>query len=139
MGEEPPKRVILKSESGHLKDKMINLSVKAAKPHREQHFIDSVNSIYQELKPRVKSNEPRRIDKSRYSHDTQSFYLPPNATPHPYSLVLDLDETLVHYDYVLKQFRVRPFARDFLLKMSKCFEIIIFTAAQEDYANFILD
>lgn len=56
-----------------------------------------------------------------------------------YTLVLDLDETLVHYDQILKQFRVRPYAREFLKRMAFLFEVVVFTAAQEDYANFILD
>ncbi len=40
---------------------------------------------------------------------------------------------------MLRQFRVRPHCRSFLRLMSQYFEIVVFTAAQEDYANFILD
>jgi Dullard-like phosphatase family protein len=72
-------------------------------------------------------------------------------------LVLDLDETLVHscfqpipnpdfvipieiegtrhMVYVLK----RPFVDDFLLEMSKHYEIVIFTASLSKYANPLLD
>jgi RNA polymerase II subunit A small phosphatase-like protein len=72
-------------------------------------------------------------------------------------LVLDLDETLVHscfqpianpdfvlpieiegtrhMVYVLK----RPFVDDFLLEMSKVFEIVVFTASLSKYANPLLD
>lgn len=34
---------------------------------------------------------------------------------------------------------VRPHAENFLIEMSKFYEIVIFTAALPDYANFILD
>jgi len=34
---------------------------------------------------------------------------------------------------------VRPYAEDFLIEMSKYFEIVIFTAALSDYADWILD
>jgi CTD small phosphatase-like protein 2 len=54
-------------------------------------------------------------------------------------LVLDLDETLVHYDWHNKQFKIRPYARTFLQEMSKFFEIVIFTAAHQNYADFIID
>jgi CTD small phosphatase-like protein 2 len=53
--------------------------------------------------------------------------------------VLDLDETLIHFDTQKEQFRVRPYCRQFLADMSTKFEIVIFTAAQQDYADFILD
>ena len=36
-------------------------------------------------------------------------------------LVLDLDETLVHYDAQQEVFHVRPFAEEFLKKVSKIF------------------
>lgn len=53
--------------------------------------------------------------------------------------MLDLDETLVHFDIRSDQFRVRPFCRQFLHEMAQCFEIVVYTAAQKDYADFILD
>ncbi|CAD8136077.1 unnamed protein product [Paramecium octaurelia] len=58
-----------------------------------------------------------------------------------YTLVIDLDETLVHYQELVDdgQFLVRPYAQQFLKEMSKYYEIVIFTAAQQDYADFILD
>ena len=34
---------------------------------------------------------------------------------------------------------VRPYAEKFLVEMSEFYEIIVFTAALKDYANFILD
>ncbi len=65
--------------------------------------------------------------------------LPSKIASMTYTLVLDLDETLIHYDHVLNQFKIRPFCRPFLLKMSSIFELVIFTAAQKDYADFIID
>ncbi len=48
-----------------------------------------------------------------------------------YSIVLDLDETLIHYDPLMQNndFSIRPFAQEFILKISQFYEIIIFTAA----------
>ena len=69
--------------------------------------------------------------------------LPPleNEKNNIYTLVLDLDETLVHFFYTPSggTFLIRPYCFEFLNKMSKIFEIVIFTAAMKDYADSILD
>ena len=67
------------------------------------------------------------------------YYLPRKTCKHEYTLVLDLDETLVHYDEAGGQFFLRPFAQEFINKTSKVFEVVIFTAAVKEYADWILD
>ena len=81
----------------------------------------------------------------------QQPYLPPLAVNSKikYTLVLDLDETLVHFEENEErtggQFHVRPFAVDFLKQMARYYELVIFTAAvkevssAEQYADWILD
>ena len=56
-----------------------------------------------------------------------------------YTLVLDLDETLVHYDSKQKLYYVRPGCRKFLKKLSKYYEIVVFTASVAMQADCILD
>ena len=58
-------------------------------------------------------------------------YLPQAKDPNGYCLVLDLDETLVHYYEANGEgkFRIRPGCDKFLTEMSKLYEIVIFTAA----------
>ena len=49
-----------------------------------------------------------------------------------FCLVLDLDETLIHYIELPNNqgnFLVRPGAREFLAAMSEAYELVIFTAA----------
>jgi hypothetical protein len=84
--------------------------------------------------------------------------LPPKlATAPPISLVLDLDETLVHCtvepvddaDLVFPvvfhgmtyqvHVRLRPHLFEFLEKIHGKFEVIVFTASQKVYANELLD
>lgn len=74
-------------------------------------------------------------------------YLPPIdkaiiSEEEVYTLVLDLDETLIHYecddvdgDYYL----IRPGAIKFLRELALYYEIVIFTAAMPEYADKILD
>ena len=69
-------------------------------------------------------------------------FLPPmDTTKYSYTLVLDLDETLVHYieEENRAYVQVRPYADYFLTEMQKYFEIVIFTAAAEDYADIVLN
>lgn len=58
-----------------------------------------------------------------------------------YTLVLDLDETLIHFveDPPNNFFRTRPGAIEFLEEMSNYYEIVIFTAGMKDYADWVLD
>ena len=61
-----------------------------------------------------------------------------------YTLVLDLDETLIHFksnpnDDNSGILQFRPFLSEFLIGVSKYYELIVFTAATEDYANPIID
>ena len=62
----------------------------------------------------------------------------------PYSLVLDLDETLIHFKP--KQngedggiLRIRPGINEFLDEVGKYYELIIFTTATQDYADVLID
>jgi CTD small phosphatase-like protein 2 len=68
--------------------------------------------------------------------------LPPIASNRKYTLVLDLDETLIHFDEKedgTSQFLIRPYAQYFLKQVAKYYEVVIFTAALQDYADYILD
>jgi Dullard-like phosphatase family protein len=52
------------------------------------------------------------------------------------TLVLDLDETLGHFDG--KAFLPRPGVQEFISRTSKRYELVLFTSAQEAYANAAL-
>ena len=84
-----------------------------------------------------------------------------NQTEDKPTLVLDLDETLVHssptlgstsqYDFVVHVFidsvghfvpffvRCRPYLSLFLARMSRLYEIVVFTASRKKYADKVID
>ena len=74
--------------------------------------------------------------------NTEIPYLPPlDYGCYKYSLVVDLDETLI-YSFLLNgenTYLIRPHCFDFLNEISSFFEIIIFTAGTKDYADKILN
>lgn len=71
---------------------------------------------------------------------TQKQFILPSMNPKfEYTLVLDLDETLVHFEAAERKFKLRPNCVTFLKTLSTYFEIVIFTAASQDYADWILD
>ena len=65
--------------------------------------------------------------------------LEPNSST--YSLVLDLDETLIHNVEHGNDsfFLVRPGCVKFIETMAKYYEIVIFTAALQEYADQVID
>ena len=76
----------------------------------------------------------------RHTLDLQRPLLPPKAPYAPeYTLVLDLDETLIHFSDKENCFLIRPGLFRFLSQMSRLFEVVVFTAALQDYADQILD
>ena len=61
-----------------------------------------------------------------------------------YTLVLDLDETLIHYvdrpaDEGESYFLIRPFCKQFLNELSHFYEVVIFTAGVQEYADWVID
>lgn len=65
-----------------------------------------------------------------------------HTAPRQYTLVLDLDETLIHYkeeDDETGQVNFRPFLDEFLVRMGRHFNLIVFTASLPEYADPILD
>jgi len=75
--------------------------------------------------------------------DPKDSVLPPPGRDDLYTLVLDLDETLAHYVEVepgVGHLGPRPGAHDFLQRMNGYgFEIVIFTAATQDYADWVIN
>ena len=88
----------------------------------------------------------------------KKIYLPPLSSMKKKTLILDLDETLIHSMYNTKNpsdlklpihlnkdkllevgVNIRPNSQKFLAEISKFYEVVIFTASHQCYANGILN
>ena len=70
----------------------------------------------------------------------QGPFLPKIDSKYKYTLVLDLDETIIHcLDQQEIVPLIRPLIKLFLSELSKYYEIVIFTASIKDYADTILN
>ncbi len=103
------------------------------------------------------SNQSNRILNYCSPNQKKKFLLPPKKT-NKKTLVLDLDETLVHSCFIpfnvpsdliieielenkIQEIYVliRPYVKEFLESMSKLYEIVVFTASISKYANPLLN
>lgn len=67
-------------------------------------------------------------------------FLPAKTESTPeYCLVLDLDETLIHYNEKENFFLVRPGVAPFLQNLKHHYELVLWTASVKKYADWILD
>jgi Dullard-like phosphatase family protein len=66
-------------------------------------------------------------------------YLPSPPEGLEYTLVLDLDETLIHYRDDEEYYLVRPGVTQFLQELSSLYDIVLFTAGVKKYADWIVD
>ena len=83
----------------------------------------------------LKENENFKTEPAPYIH---------TKNRKPYSLILDLDETLIHFKVNNEEdtegvLQIRPGVIPFLKKVGKYYELIVFTAATQDYGDLLID
>jgi Dullard-like phosphatase family protein len=131
------------------KRKIINILTEIQNSSSINDLLESINfnkiiSHYGE-----ENNDSKKIEEneSDYRFNTLNGNIPkppflePISPKYKYTLVLDLDETLVHYisDNESSYIQIRPGAEEFIKELSEYYEIIIFTAALQTYADLVLE
>ena len=113
-----------------------------------------------ENEPKKDENELKN-NKENSNDESEKYLLPPKSENkiNLKTLVLDLDETLAHGQNIpfsspknqisiecklndintTIYFKIRPGVKEFLRKMSKLYEIVIFTASVEEYAKMLIN
>ena len=79
---------------------------------------------------------------AKYNNINEVAPLLPEINPkYKYTLVLDIDETLVHFflTSMYGMFFVRPYCFEFLNELNKYYEIVTFTNGMKNYADYILN
>ena len=79
------------------------------------------------------------IQKDQLNYNNNNIPLIPFPPQKPYSLVLDLDETLIHVPKGQNTFILRPGLRDFLHSLIPYYELIVFTTGIKEYADQIIN
>ncbi|CCF72554.1 NLI interacting factor-like phosphatase [Babesia microti strain RI] len=110
--------------------------------------------IQSETKPKVEANRPTFQTQLKKFLTSEK---PVTSGKKKFTLVLDLDETLIHSEFVTDgnhSFSTtikndtenqtiyvykRPYADEFLEQVAKLFEVVIFTAGSEPYAKAVID
>ena len=94
--------------------------------------------------------KPLKVNQNKnliQKNEKTSSYLPPIKKPYKYTLVLDLDETLIHYKTELMQnadkqnkniLILRPNLLLFLKEMKQIYELVLFSYATYEYIEKIL-
>ena len=122
------------------------------------HFIEVFlkTILYEQLEANKKNNSPKNdIIFTKRNNNTNEIigsgvinnikesppYLPEINPKFKYTLVLDIDETIIHYffTYINGMFFVRPYVYEFLNTLKQYYEIVTFTAGTKDYADNILN
>ena len=137
-------RIILKN---YPKSKQLENLVSLYKTINNKNY-EEINKFFRENIMRVE-NPNASVLASVVLRENSNFY--PVEPPYlktknlkNYTLVLDLDETIIHFKVNPNNdsegvLRVRPGIFEFLETLGKYYEIIVFTAATQDYADLLID
>ena len=106
-------------------------------------YINTLNEFFKKkihLEDNIEKQFLNGISKNKYNNNNKIPYLNKKKDKKKlFTLVLDLDETIISYHKEKGKFIPRPGLNIFLTEISKIYEIIIFTSSTQNYADPILD
>ena len=149
---EPSANLIMSYLNSYKKRKIINILTEVKKSSSINNLLESIkfNKILSHYSEENKMSKKKSEDNGEdgcsivdtfNDNIPKPPFLKPISPKYKYTLVLDLDETLVHYisDNDSAYIQIRPGAEEFIKELSEYYEIIIFTAALQTYADLVLD
>lgn len=113
----------------------IKINRKFSKNKYFNKILNNLEDILEVIIPPSKSNYSKHIPKIPYLNF---------APKKEYTLILDLDETMINFKFIdinqrLGKIHLRPGLENFLEVIKEFYEIIVFTSATKEYADTILD
>ena len=124
---------------------IINQKIQIIYKKYNEYDSDTINKIFMSNILQIDNQGGSLLFSSKkFNNPKISEYFLKNKSQNPLTLVLDLDETLMSFVYINNEkkegiLRLRPFLYNFLNLVKEYYEIIIFTAATQTYADPILD
>ena len=137
-------RIILKNYQSNTKTENLVLLYRTLNDKN----YEEINKFFRENIIRVENPNASVLASYILKENSQFFTVSPpylkTQNLKNYTLVLDLDETIIHFKVNPNNesegvLRVRPGIFEFLETLGKYYEIIIFTAATQDYADLLID
>ena len=109
-------------------------------------YINNNNITTLEKKKELINNSIKNVSINNYklnnvnnNNQRIKYILPKIKNCYEYSLVLDLDETLISYQKDISSIILRPGLKEFLHRMKKIYELILFTSATHEYVDPIVN
>ena len=124
---------------------IINPKIQIIYKKYNEYDSDSINKIFMSNILQIDNQGGSLLFSSKkFNNPKISDYFLKKQSQKTLTLVLDLDETLMSFVYINNEkkegiLRLRPFLYNFLNLVKEYYEIIIFTAATQTYADPILD
>ena len=137
-------RIILKNYQSNTKTENLVLLYRTLNDKN----YEEINKFFRENIIRVENPNASVLASYILKENSQFFTVSPpylkTQNLKNYTLVLDLDETIIHFKVNPNNdsegvLRVRPGIYEFLENLGKYYEIVIFTAATQDYADLLID
>ena len=124
---------------------IINQKIKIIYKKYNEYDSDTINKIFMSNILQIDNQGGSLLFSSKkFNNPKMNDLFLKNNSQKTLTLVLDLDETLMSFVYINNEkkegiLRLRPFLYNFLNLVKEYYEIIIFTAATQTYADPILD
>lgn len=109
--------------------------------YQKQNSMSHTPDVRSRVKPTMKKGTRSSTRQPKTKSSVEAPFLRDPPKNRKFTLVLDLDETLIHFKNIpgKSKFLIRPHCYKFLRNLHSHFEVIIFTAAQQQYADWIIN
>lgn len=132
----------MKQSGGLFNDDQLNMLSSTIKGIKKVIIEGVLHELYNDIVLKeLNANKNNTVSNEEIQAKPSVPYLSENTSNKEYTLVLDLDETLVHFieDAESAYIQIRPGAEDFIEELAEYFELVVFTAAMQSYADLVID